>query len=57
MLMLSGPVELFVLLDLIASKTCNKVIVMLNDWRFFVCLSMSLFYVKLSILLRVQIVC
>ena len=43
MLMLSGPVELFVLLDLMASKTCMEDIVMLDGWRFFVCLSMSLF--------------
>ena len=43
MLMLSGPMELFVLLDLMASKTCMENIVMLDGWRFFVCLSMSLF--------------
>ena len=33
MLMLSGPVELFVLLDLICSKTCKEVILMLDHWR------------------------
>ena len=43
MLMLSGSVELFVLLVLMASKTCKEVIVMLDDWRFFVCLSVVRF--------------
>ena len=43
MFILSGPVELLFLLDLIASKTCVTVIVILVDSSLAVCLFMILF--------------